>query len=95
MIFNPFFTDPQFNPSKHIRPIRKNKKPWELLEQVKIYEIEIEGEGKGIFEVRGFWHDDRVGINYVILWPEGATRAEDYVNTEIVSVREISKNTAG
>ncbi|MFE8701223.1 hypothetical protein ACFYKX_11510 [Cytobacillus sp. FJAT-54145] len=65
------------------------KKPVDQLEKGKRYEIKIMGEGTGIYEVRGFWYDERVGIGYVTLWPDGATRAFDCLGDEILSVRPV------
>ncbi|EWG08993.1 hypothetical protein LG291_25250 (plasmid) [Cytobacillus firmus] len=92
MDFNPFVNNPQFNPSKHLKSTKRKVQPWEQLQEGKCYEIKIEGEETRTYEVRGFWCDESDGTIFVILWPEGETRATDFVSNEILSVREINKN---
>lgn len=84
--------NPQFNPSMHLKVPKRGVQPWELLREGEDYEIKIEGEETRIYEVRGFWCEESDGTTYVILWPEGETRATDYVSNEILSVKLISKN---
>ena len=92
MDFNPFVNNPQFNPSKYLKSTKRKVLPCEQLKEGKCYEIRIEGEETKNYEVRGFWCDESDGNIFIILWPEGETRATDYVSNEILSVKLISKN---
>lgn len=72
----------------------RQRDPGEMLDEGKYYEIEIMGEGKRSAEVRGFFSDESVGIDQVLLLPKGASCAEEYEIREILSVKEILKDTA-
>jgi putative transposase len=49
------------------------------------------GEGKDIYEVRGFWMDERDGTEHVTLWPLGASGGFDCLVNEILTVREVNQ----